>query len=66
MADIKQIQFKRSNVAGKRPLPADIAEGELAINIKDATMFTKSADGAIIDLGFAKGGQVDGNINQVS
>lgn len=66
MADIKQIQFKRSNVAGKRPLPADIAEGELAINIKDATMFTKNADGAIIDLGFAKGGQVDGNINQVS
>lgn len=66
MATIKQIQFKRSNVAGKRPLPADIAEGELAINIKDATMFTKNADGAIIDLGFAKGGQVDGNINQVS
>ena len=66
MATIKQIQFKRSNVAGKRPLPADIAEGELAINIKDSTLFTKNADGQIIDLGFAKGGQVDGNINQVS
>jgi hypothetical protein len=66
MADIKQIQFKRSNVAGKRPLPADVAEGELAINIKDATLFTKNADGTIIDLGFAKGGKVDGNINQVS
>lgn len=66
MADIKQIQFKRSNVAGKRPLPADLAEGELAINIKDATLFTKNADGTIIDLGFAKGGKVDGNINQVS
>ncbi|MGZ7196593.1 hypothetical protein ACXWOC_10430, partial [Streptococcus pyogenes] len=25
-----------------------------------------NADGQIIDLGFAKGGQVDGNINQVS
>lgn len=66
MATIKQIQFKRSNVAGKRPQPADIAEGELAINIKDSTLFTKNADGQIIDLGFAKGGQVDGNINQVS
>lgn len=66
MATIKQIQFKRSNVAGKRPLPADIAEGELAININDSTLFTKNADGQIIDLGFAKGGKVDGNINQVS
>ncbi|AHI61175.1 long tail fiber protein distal subunit [Enterobacter phage PG7] len=65
MATIKQIQFKRSNVAGKRPLPADIAEGELAINIKDSTLFTKNADGQIIDLGFAKGGKIDGNVTQV-
>lgn len=64
MATIKQIQFKRSNVAGKRPLPADIAEGELAINIKDSTLFTKNADGAIIDLGFAKGGTINGNVVQ--
>ncbi|MGC8054867.1 hypothetical protein, partial [Salmonella enterica] len=62
MATIKQIQFKRSNVAGKRPLPADIAEGELAINIKDSTLFTKNADGQIIDLGFAKGGRIDGDV----
>lgn len=65
MATIKQIQFKRSNVAGKRPLPADIAEGELAINIKDSTLFTKNADGQIIDLGFAKGGKIDGDVTQV-
>lgn len=65
MATIKQIQFKRSNVAGKRPLPADIAEGELAINIKDSTLFTKNADGQIIDLGFAKGGRIDGDVIQV-
>lgn len=65
MATIKQIQFKRSNVAGKRPLPADIAEGELAINTKDATLFTKNSDGAIIDLGFAKGGRIDGDVTQV-
>lgn len=65
MATIKQIQFKRSNTAGKRPLPADIAEGELALNIKDATLFTKNADGVIIDLGFAKGGRIDGDVIQV-
>lgn len=65
MATIKQIQFKRSNVAGKRPLPADIAEGELAINIKDSTLFTKNAEGQIIDLGFAKGGKIDGDVVQV-
>lgn len=65
MADLKQIQFKRSNTAGKRPLPTDIAEGELAINIKDATLFTKNADGAIIDLGFAKGGSINGNVVQI-
>lgn len=62
MATIKQIQFKRSTVAGKRPLPADIAEGELAINIRDATLFTKNQNGEIIDLGFAKGGRIDGDV----
>lgn len=65
MADIKQIQFKRSNVAGKRPLPTDISEGELAINVKDATLFTKNDNGEIIDLGFAKGGSIDGDVIHV-
>lgn len=62
MATIKQIQFKRSKVAGVRPTAAVLAEGELAINLKDRLLFTKDDLGNIIDLGFAKGGQVDGNI----
>ncbi|BBC78318.1 long tail fiber protein distal subunit [Escherichia phage EcS1] len=66
MADLSRIKFKRSSVAGKRPLPADIAEGELAINLKDRMIFTKDDQNMIVDLGFAKGGNVDGNINQVS
>lgn len=64
MADLKQIQFKRSKTAGAKPTTAQIAEGELAINLKDRTIFTN--DGSqIIDLGFAKGGQIDGNVTQV-
>ena len=64
MADIKQIQFKRTSEAGKKPTPDALAEGELAINLADRMLFTKSGD-EVIDLGFAKGGTVDGDINQV-
>ncbi|AHY25235.1 long tail fiber protein distal subunit [Pectobacterium bacteriophage PM2] len=64
MADIKQIQFKRSNTAGARPTSEQIAEGELAINLTDRTLFTKNTLGQVIDLGFAKGGTVVGDINQ--
>lgn len=62
MATLKQIQFKRSKTAGQRPAASVLAEGELAINLKDRTIFTKDDLGNIIDLGFAKGGQVDGNV----
>ena len=62
MAQIKQIQFKRSNVAGKRPTIDQLAEGELALNIKDRTMYTRNADGQIIDLNLMKGGTIDGGI----
>lgn len=62
MATLKQIQFKRSKTAGARPAASVLAEGELAINLKDRTLFTKDDSGNIIDLGFAKGGQVDGNV----
>ncbi|QWV60593.1 long tail fiber protein [Escherichia phage W143] len=65
MATLKQIQFKRSKTAGARPAASVLAEGELAINLKDRTIFTKDDLGNIIDLGFAKGGQVDGNITQI-
>ena len=62
MATLKQIQFKRSKTAGARPAASVLAEGELAINLKDRTIFTKDDAGQIIDLGFAKGGQVDGDV----
>lgn len=63
MADLKQIQFKRSKTTGAKPTTAQIAEGELAINLKDRTIFTN--DGTqIIDLSLSKGGQIDGNITQ--
>ena len=62
MATLKSIQFKRSKVAGVRPTPAQLAEGELAINLKDRLLFTKDDTGAIIDLGFAKGGNIDGDV----
>lgn len=62
MATLKQIQFKRSKIAGARPAASVLAEGELAINLKDRTIFTKDDSGNIIDLGIAKGGQIDGNV----
>lgn len=65
MATLKQIQFKRSKVAGVNPTAAQLAEGELAINLKDQTLFTKDDLGNIISLGFAKGGDINGNVTHV-
>lgn len=64
MATIKQIQFKRTTNPGVKPTPAQLAEGELAINLADRTLYTKDHTNVIIDLGFAKGGTVTGDINQ--
>ncbi|QPB12356.1 hypothetical protein [Providencia phage PSTCR6] len=65
MAKINKILFKRSKTAGIRPTPASMSEGELFINLADRVLLTKSGTN-LIDLGFAKGGNVDGNINQTS
>ncbi|QPI13520.1 long tail fiber distal subunit [Salmonella phage vB_SalM_ABTNLsp5] len=62
MATLKSIQFKRSKIAGAKPTAAQLDEGELAINLKDRLLFTKDDTGSIIDLGFAKGGNIDGNV----
>ncbi|QAU03692.1 long tail fiber protein [Escherichia phage AnYang] len=64
MATLKSIQFKRSKIAGAKPTAAQLDEGELAINLRDRTIFTKSDQGQIIDLGFAKGGTIDGDVLQ--
>lgn len=64
MATLKQIQFKRSKTAGARPAASVLAEGELAINLKDRTIFTKDDSGNIIDLSISAGGNINGNITQ--
>lgn len=64
MATLKQIQFKRSKTAGARPAASVLAEGELAINLKDRTIFTKDDTGNIIDLSISAGGSISGNITQ--
>ncbi|UIU28192.1 tail fiber protein [Escherichia phage vB_EcoM_SA20RB] len=64
MATLKQIQFKRSKTAGARPAASVLAEGELAINLKDRTLFTKDDSGNIIDLSISTGGNISGNITQ--
>lgn len=63
MAKIPRIQFKRTKSPGVKPSKDILAEGELAINLADRMLFTKSGE-EIIDLGFAKGGIVNGDIIQ--
>lgn len=46
-----RFQLKRSAVAGKVPLAADLDLGELALNTTDARLFAKKGDGSIVDLG---------------
>ncbi|HFL7995150.1 TPA: hypothetical protein ACG5DL_001594 [Klebsiella pneumoniae] len=49
MADLKQIQFRRTKTAGKKPTTSNISEGELALNMADSALYTRSGD-AIIQL----------------
>ncbi|MGJ8682881.1 beta strand repeat-containing protein [Paraglaciecola sp.] len=44
------IQIKRSSTASAIPVTGDIAVGELAVNLVDKRLFTKKADGTIIEL----------------
>lgn len=59
--NIGRIKFLRSKTAGRLPTTADIDEGELALNLVDRTIYTRNGNN-IIDMGFGKGGQVNGNI----
>ena len=49
MAD--KIIHKKSSVASKVPLASDLEVGELALNLEDAKIFTKKADGTVITIG---------------
>lgn len=62
MATLKQIQFKRSKTAGQLPAASVLAEGELAINLKDKAIFTKDDSGNVIELGLKYGGTIDGSL----
>lgn len=46
-----QVITKNSAVAGKAPKPADIAVGELAVNLTDRKLFSKTPGNTIIELG---------------
>ncbi|QTI81487.1 tail fiber protein (plasmid) [Roseomonas marmotae] len=47
------VQVKRSSVAGKVPLAADLEVGEIAVNLADGKIFTKDGSGNILELGLA-------------
>lgn len=58
------IQFKRSSVPGKIPLPSELQPGEVAINDHDGTMYYKKADGTVSS--FSAGGGQDALIEQIA
>lgn len=64
MATISEIKFKRSKTAGQKPAVASLKEGELAINLVDKKLFTKTGD-KVEDLTLRSGGKIDGHITQV-
>jgi len=45
------IQLKRSETSGSVPSAADIAVGELAVNLADGALYSKKTDGSIIEVG---------------
>lgn len=47
------VQVKRSSVAGKVPLAADLEVGEIAVNLADGKIFTKDGSGNILELGLS-------------
>lgn len=46
-----EIILKKSSVAGKVPLPADLQPAEPAFNLADKTLYTKDTNGNIIEIG---------------
>jgi len=44
------VQIKRSEVPNRTPSTAELAVGELAINLEDAKLFSKKEDGSIVTL----------------
>lgn len=47
---VDQVQIPHSVIAGKKPQPAEVIEGGLALNLKDFTLYSKGYDGVVIRL----------------
>ena len=68
MAD--KIQIKRSSEEGKKPTPEQLADGELALNLKDKKIYAKDSDGVVqefpaveaVDVGVQKVNDLTGEI----
>lgn len=45
------IQLKRSSIPGKVPLPSDLTDGEVAVNMADGTAFLKNSAGTVVLIG---------------
>lgn len=57
------VQIKRSETANAAPVGADLAVGELAVNLTDKKLFSKKTDGTVVALG---GVAVDGGTGETS
>lgn len=56
------VQLYHSNTSGNVPTAGNMLEGELAINIADRKMFTKTSGGSVITIG---GGATGGGSDNV-
>jgi hypothetical protein len=45
------VQIKRSETGGAAPVGADLAIGELAVNLVDRKIYSKKTDGTVVSLG---------------
>jgi hypothetical protein len=45
------VQIKRSETGGAAPVGADLAIGELAVNLVDKKIYSKKTDGTVVSLG---------------
>lgn len=47
---MQSIQFKRTNVSGKKPTPEQLQVGEIAIQLADHVIFTKDRDHEVVQI----------------
>ncbi|EMY7840724.1 tail fiber domain-containing protein [Escherichia coli] len=47
---MQSIQFKRSDVAGKKPTPDSLMQGEIALNVTDHVIYTKDKNNAVVQI----------------